>query len=53
MQGNMIPAALYSWMGEVTAAVKEEKVNGQQQDMAKTANAEMTARYLFFFTYRS
>lgn len=40
-------------MGEVTAAVKEEKIDRQQQDMAKTANAEMTARYLFFFTHRS
>lgn len=48
----MKAAALCGWMGEVTAAVREKKIDGQQQDIAKTANAEITVRDLFF-TYRS
>jgi len=47
----MTPVALYSWVGEVTAVVKEENISGQQEDMAKTANAEMTARYLSFLLH--
>lgn len=40
-------------MGEVTAAGEGRKdQQWQQQDMAKTANAEMTARSLFFFTQK-
>lgn len=38
-------------MGEVTVAVNQGKINGQLQDMAKTANAAMTARYVFLSSH--